>query len=316
MRRSSGPKAWHKRNGMARGWLGTHCLMLSNLSGSSGVLSLLFALNQEDGHHAIAVCKRESESALRNKQSYACFPNDEGPPGGCVLTGQRSHYKCGPRSQNFLILKKYFLPAAPQEVDRKSSFPPRSSSCVGPLRPESGARTRRGQDRAGGPERYCGAAAPPGSCPRLQRQGSGCGSAPRPQAQQLAVSFRFLAPRLGRKPFRCVRGPLLLPGVQGSGALGLRSPWHCRDWLFTRLGPWGAAAPSSPGAAPGSSCPVPAGSRGQPTPTRLLPLCRDHHPCAPVSVDSPLQLKPPLSSPLPSGTTQMAPSPPPQGPKT
>lgn len=40
-----------------------------------------------------------------------------------MLTGQRSHYKCGPRSQNFLIMKKYFLPAAPQEVDRKSSFP-------------------------------------------------------------------------------------------------------------------------------------------------------------------------------------------------
>lgn len=88
---------------------------------------------------------------------------------------------------------------------------------MGPLRPESGARTRRGQDRAGGPERYCGAAAPPGSCSRLQRQGSGCGSAPRPQAQQFAVSFRFLAPRLGRKPFRlCARTS--------------SAPWGPRKW--------------------------------------------------------------------------------------
>nr|XP_058912291.1 uncharacterized protein LOC131752164 isoform X2 [Kogia breviceps] len=47
--------------------------------GSSGVLSLLFALNQEDGHHSIAVCKWDSESVLRNKQNYACFPNDEAP---------------------------------------------------------------------------------------------------------------------------------------------------------------------------------------------------------------------------------------------
>nr|XP_058912292.1 uncharacterized protein LOC131752164 isoform X3 [Kogia breviceps] len=73
------PQGLAQKKWMACGWLGTHCLMLSNLSGSSGVLSLLFALNQEDGHHSIAVCKWDSESVLRNKQNYACFPNDEAP---------------------------------------------------------------------------------------------------------------------------------------------------------------------------------------------------------------------------------------------
>ena len=69
---------------------------------------------------------------------------------------------------------------------------------MGPLRPEPGTRTRRGQDRAAGRERHCGAAAPAGSGPRLPRQGSGCGSAPRPPGATVS-SFRPFPSSQARK---------------------------------------------------------------------------------------------------------------------
>ncbi|KAJ8792834.1 hypothetical protein J1605_004019 [Eschrichtius robustus] len=44
--------------------------------GRSSVLSLLFALNQEDGHHSIAVCKWDSESSQARKETPSVVCED------------------------------------------------------------------------------------------------------------------------------------------------------------------------------------------------------------------------------------------------